>query len=106
MKGLRTLLLTLGLCLMVPTEAFANHGDIHAYCSGNTPVVKSRPPGTEDVTVTCVHGLPEFMVTPPVVPTYNPVSQARPTKIPPDFGGWVTVWKNASQSPLIWYNVG
>lgn len=88
------LALVLSVIVAAATPVLANHGDIHAYCNGNTPVVKSRPPGMEDVTVVCVRGLPEFMVTPPAPPTYNPITQARPVKTPPDFGGWVTVWLN------------
>lgn len=73
----------------------AHHGDIHARCDGDKPVITQRPPGTDHVTVTCVNGLPEFWVNPELVPTINPVTQTRPQAIPPDFGGWVTVWMNA-----------
>ncbi|HYG59987.1 MAG TPA: hypothetical protein VD902_18125, partial [Symbiobacteriaceae bacterium] len=74
-------------------DAAANHGDIHARCDGDKPVVTQRPPGTEHVKVICRDGFPEFMVE-QVVPTYDPVSQALPKATPPDFGGWVTVFLN------------
>lgn len=99
-------LLTALTALAAAPAAQASHGDIHASCRGNTPVVKSRPPGTEHIAVTCEKGLVQFVVTPRIAPAYNPLSQKVPTTTPPDFGGWVTVWRNASESPLIWYNVG
>lgn len=83
-----------GALLALPAwqTAQAHHGDIHAYCQGNQPVIKSRPPGTEHVTVICRDGLPEFMVAPAPVPTWDPVTQSAPAATPPDFAGWVTVW--------------
>lgn len=82
------------LALTAAQPAAAKHGDIHASCQGNKPVVESRPPGTEHVTVVCEGGLPEFVVMPAPMPTYDPVTQAVPLATPPDFGGWVTVWLN------------
>lgn len=74
-------------------DAVAHHGDIHARCDGDRPIILQQPPGTEYVKVVCRNGFPEFMVE-PVVPTYDPVSQALPKQIPPDFAGWVTVYLN------------
>ena len=74
--------------------AAASHGDIHARCDGNKPVITVRPPGTEYIQVVCVDGVPEFVVTPEPVFAYDPVKQALPRATPPDFGGWVTVWLN------------
>jgi len=74
--------------------ALANHGDVHARCDGDKPVITVRPAGMEHVTVKCVDGVPEFMVTPDPVFAYNPVKQSLPRATPPDFGGWVTVWLN------------
>jgi|GEM_PF-3280812 len=87
------------LALGPAPQASANHGDIHATCNGNQPVVTQRPKGAEHVTVVCVDGIPEFTVTPAPVPTYDPITQARPQQVPPDFGGWVTVWLNGH--PLV-----
>jgi hypothetical protein len=96
-------LVSLSLLLLVLPPALANQGDIHARCVGNQPVITERPPGTENVVVTCRDGVPEFMVDPGPIATYNPVRGPQ-QQLPPDFAGWVTVWRNASQSPLIWYN--
>lgn len=74
--------------------AGAHHGDIHAVCNGDTPVIRSRPPGTEHIQVVCRDGLPEFVVNPGPIETFDPVRQAVPQATPPDFGGWVTVWLN------------
>lgn len=82
------------IALSVGPLVIANHGDIHAYCDGDQPVITSRPPGTEHVAVECLNGLPEFMVILPPVPTYDPVTESLTQAIPPDFGGWVTVWLN------------
>lgn len=78
----------------VAPMAGAHHGDLHARCNGDTPVITSRPPGTEHVQVVCRDGIPEFMVVQAQVPTYNPITQGIPRATPPDFGGWVTVWLN------------
>lgn len=86
-------LLALAAAYVAPM-AGAQHGDIHARCEGDTPVITSRPRGTEHVQVICRDGIPEYMVVQNQVPTYNPVTQALPQQIPPDFGGWVTVWLN------------
>jgi hypothetical protein len=86
-------LVSLSLLLLVLPAALANHGDIHAKCVGNQPVITARPPGTENVVVTCRDGVPEFMVDPGPVATYNPV-RGTPQQLPPDFAGWVTVWLN------------
>lgn len=74
--------------------AMANHGDIHARCNGETPVITVRPPGTEHIQVVCVDGVPEYVVTPEPVFAYDPVKQSLPRATPPDFGGWVTVFLN------------
>lgn len=87
-------LAAVALLFATASPAVAEHGDIHAYCSGSQPVITSRPAGTEHVSVICREGLPEFMVNPGPIPTYNPITQARPLPLPPDFGGWVTVWLN------------
>jgi hypothetical protein len=84
----------LAAALVALPNASANHGDVHAYCNGNTPVVTQRPPGMENVTVSCEDGVPAFVVQLPPVPTYDPVKQDIPRQTPPDFGGWVTVWLN------------
>lgn len=106
LRLLMALLMAGALLLSGAESAFANHGDIHATCVGDVPVITSRPPGTEHIQVICVRGLPEFQVAPETVPTYDPVRQGGPMPIPPDFGGWVTVWTKTSKTPLIWYNVG
>lgn len=90
---LATLLLA-GAAAYVAPMAGAHHGDIHARCSGESPIVTSRPPGTEHVRVICRDGIPEYMVVQNQVPTYNPVTMALPQATPPDFDGWVTVWLN------------
>lgn len=96
LRGLLALLLAgLGAAaLYLAPAAGAHHGDIHATCNGDTPVVSIRPPGTEHIQVVCRDGLPEFVVNPGNIATYDPVSQAKPQATPPDFGGWVTVWLN------------
>lgn len=87
-------LLAAAAALYTAPFAGANHGDIHAHCVGDRPVITSRPPGTGHILVICQDGLPEFMVRMDPVPTYDPVTEAMPRAIPPDFGGWVTVWLN------------
>lgn len=84
--------LALGVAL-VP-NALANHGDIHARCEGNTPVSIVRPAGMEHIKVVCTDGVPEYIVEAEPVFAYDPVKQSLPRAIPPDFGGWVTVWLN------------
>jgi hypothetical protein len=91
---LLALLIAAALGLVWLPEASANHGDIHARCDGNKPVILQRPAGTEYVQVTCRDGVPEFMVTPTPVFAYDPVAQQLPRSTPPDFGGWVTVRLN------------
>jgi len=88
------LVATAALLLIVQPIVQAHHGDIHATCLDGNPVIRERPPGTEHVTVICVRGMPEFTVNPDPVPTYDPITQAQPVAIPPDFGGWVTVLLN------------
>lgn len=85
------------LALAVPGWAAtaAQGDDIQARCNGNTPVILKRPPGTENITVKCVDGLPEYTVTQAPVSAYDPVRQALPQVIPPDFAAWVTVWLNS-----------
>jgi hypothetical protein len=89
-----TVVATATLLLVVQPIVQSRHGDIHATCVNGIPVIRERPLGTEHVTVTCVRGMPEFAVSPDPVPTYDPITQSQPVAIPPDFGGWVTVWLN------------
>lgn len=84
----------LALAVALVPDALANHGDIHARCEGNTPVVIVRPAGTEHVKVVCTDGVPEYVVEAEPVFAYDPVKQSLPRATPPDFGGWVTVWLN------------
>ncbi len=105
MRPNRNLVLTLSLAVLavagltLAPMAGAGHGDIHARCDGDRPVITQRPPGTEHVKVICRGGLPEFVVEPAPVPTYDPIVEATPRPLPPDFGGWVTVWLNGR--PLV-----
>jgi hypothetical protein len=93
-KGLFLAITAAAASLACTVPAWAAGDDVRARCDGNTPVILSRPPGTEYIAVTCVDGLPEYTVSPTPVPTYDPVRQALPQVIPPDFGAWVTVWLN------------
>ncbi|HWI64196.1 MAG TPA: copper amine oxidase N-terminal domain-containing protein [Symbiobacteriaceae bacterium] len=95
-KWLRLLALAGAVALAVAflPDALAHHGDIHARCDGDKPVVTVRPPGLDYIQVVCVDGVPEFVVTPEPVFAYDPVTQSLPRATPPDFGGWVTVWLN------------
>jgi hypothetical protein len=77
----------------------ANHGEIHAHCEGDRPVVTSRPAGSEHVRVVCRKGLPEFMVEAEPVPVYDPITEELPRSKPPDHASWVTLALN--NHPLI-----
>lgn len=79
--------------------AGANHGEIHAYCDGDRPVITSRPAGSEHVRVVCRKGLPEFMVEAAPVPVYDPVTEELPRSKPPEHAAWVTLALN--NHPLI-----
>lgn len=82
----------LAMLLVASAPAAARHGDIHARCNGDKPVVTERPPGMEDVLVICRNGAPDFMLTAPIVPYYRPADH--PVRLPDDFAGWVLVWIN------------
>ena len=67
-------------------------------------MVTERPRGSEQVIVTCYKGAPEYSLPDLNVPYYRPSDH--PMVVPDDFAGWVLVWINASQTPLIWYKEG